>query len=256
MYDSIFPDNLPPGGAYLGYVNGNWPTFPILVKRFPGAHLLDMTVFAAGDATGCDCETGDLSPAQVPGWVARQLARGVHRPVVYASAGVMPGVMALLEGAGITREQVRLLSAHYSGEHICGPATCRASDGAGRIVPACDGTQWSDSAPGVNGTTVDISVLADGFFDTPPPPPAPAPEPVPVSKKGAPPMILIEVARNEVPAGTTWPGVFLLASDGTLHHVTATEGGISNVAAYQAAGIPGPVTISWAEYQARIASPA
>jgi lysozyme len=66
-------------------------------------------------------------------------------------------------------------------------------------------------------------------------------------------MILVEVDRATVPAGTAWPGVFLLTSDGGLHHVTGTQGGVNNVVSYQAAGIPGPVNISWNEYQARLA---
>lgn len=65
-------------------------------------------------------------------------------------------------------------------------------------------------------------------------------------------MILVQVDRGGVPGGTTWPGVFLMASDGTLHHVTGPDDNINNVHAYQAAGIPGPVTISWIEYQARL----
>jgi lysozyme len=69
-------------------------------------------------------------------------------------------------------------------------------------------------------------------------------------------MILVQVDRAGVPAGTAWPGVFLLASDGSLHHVTGPEDHVNNVESYQAAGIPGPVTISWNEYQARIGTPA
>ncbi|HEY6481006.1 MAG TPA: GH25 family lysozyme [Streptosporangiaceae bacterium] len=69
-------------------------------------------------------------------------------------------------------------------------------------------------------------------------------------------MILVEVDRAGVPAGTAWPGVFLMASDGSLHHVTGPEDHINNVESYRAAGIPGPVTISWNEYQARIGAPA
>jgi lysozyme len=69
-------------------------------------------------------------------------------------------------------------------------------------------------------------------------------------------MILVEVDRAGVPAGTAWPGVFLMASDGSLHHVTGPEDHVNNVKSYQAAGIPGPVTISWNEYQARIGAPA
>jgi hypothetical protein len=77
--------------------------------------------------------------------------------------------------------------------------------------------------------------------------------PVKVTRKD-PEMILVQVDRDGVPAGTTWPGVFLLASDGSLHHVTGPEDNVNNVESYQAAGIPGPVTISWGEYQARLAA--
>jgi N-acetylmuramoyl-L-alanine amidase len=80
-------------------------------------------------------------------------------------------------------------------------------------------------------------------------PPAPGPGPVPVPAKGAD-MIIVQVDQSEVPAGTTWPGVFLLAADGTLHHITTSP----DVNAYKAAGLAGPVTISWAEYQARTAA--
>ena len=69
-------------------------------------------------------------------------------------------------------------------------------------------------------------------------------------------MIMVSVDQASVPAGTAWPGVFLLASDGTLHHVTGPEGAVNNVQSYQAAGIPGPVTISWDEYQARLGATA
>jgi lysozyme len=79
--------------------------------------------------------------------------------------------------------------------------------------------------------------------------------PTPKTRKD-PEMILVQVDRAGVPAGTTWPGVFLLASDGGLHHVTGPEDHINNVESYQAAGIPGPVTISWNEYQARLGTTA
>jgi lysozyme len=76
--------------------------------------------------------------------------------------------------------------------------------------------------------------------------------PIPNKTRKDPEMILVQVDRGGVPAGPTWPGVFLLASDGGLHHVTGPEDKINNVESYQAAGIPGPVTISWNEYQARL----
>jgi lysozyme len=84
----------------------------------------------------------------------------------------------------------------------------------------------------------------------------PAPKPAAPAARKALPMILVQVDRSTVPAGTAWPGVFLLASDGTLHHVTGPQGGTNNVESYKAAGIPGPVSITWAEYQARTAAAA
>jgi hypothetical protein len=247
MLDSIVVGNLPPGAsAYLGYVDGRWPTFDTLAKTFPRAQLLSIAVFADGVADGCDCEAGDLTAAQVPGWVQAALKRGVHRPVVYASASAMPGVLAGMEAAGIARASVRLLSAHYgAGEHICGPATCAVRDGSGRVVPACDGTQWRDNAPGEHDTLIDESVLSADFFAAPPPAPR---KPAAARRID---MIMIQPDPAQVPAGTAWPGVFLLGDAG-LRHVTSPP----DLKAYQQAGIPGPVTISWQEYLARKGQPA
>jgi hypothetical protein len=174
MLDSITVANLPAGAdAYLGYEDGKWPTFNALSARFPHAFLLSMAVSATADAEGCDMEAGDLTAQQVPAWVARQVQRAVWRPVVYASASSIPAVLGALGHAGIARPAVRLLSAHYgAGKHICGPVTCRYPG-----VPAADGTQWTDSAPGNAGTRVDESLLLDDFFS----PPEPAGAPVSVT---------------------------------------------------------------------------
>jgi len=63
-------------------------------------------------------------------------------------------------------------------------------------------------------------------------------------------MIMVQPARDQVPANIAWPGIFLLLGDGTLSHIQPSAGKppVSNVAAYQSAGIKGPVTITWAEY--------
>lgn len=175
MADSIYPANLPPGyGAYAGYVDGRWPDFAQIAKRFPAAKLLPIAVFPADNATCLDIETGDATPGQAPAWVKRQQARGISRPVLYASVSVMPEVLGALSSAGISRASVRLWSAHYgAGQHICGPYSCKWPG-----VPAMDGTQWSDSAPGLNGSQVDASILLDSFFGMIPPP-APLPSGAP-----------------------------------------------------------------------------
>jgi hypothetical protein len=159
MLDSITVVNLPDGAdAYLGYVGGRWPTWDALRKRFPAAHLLSMAISADEKAEGCDVETGDLTITQAPAWVMGALAGGVWRPVAYASASQMGALLSALQSAGIKRAQVRLLSAHYgAGKHVCGPATCR-------LCPAVDGTQWTDTASGLNGSRIDESVLLPDFF--------------------------------------------------------------------------------------------
>lgn len=62
-------------------------------------------------------------------------------------------------------------------------------------------------------------------------------------------MYMIEVPKSEVPQGEPWPGVFLLCSDGSLHHVEPPTAGVDNVAAFTRLGIPGPEPVSWAQYQ-------
>ena len=164
MYDSIQVSQIPDDAtAVAGYVSGNWPTYEALRAKFPHAHLLSIATTAAHDADVLDVEMGDATPGQATGWIKRQLARGVHRSVIYANASTMPGVLQALTASGISRSSVRLWSAHYDGPHICGPASCRFPG-----VPACDGTQWTSSAL---GRDLDESLLLDDFFATPPEPP-------------------------------------------------------------------------------------
>jgi hypothetical protein len=155
MLDSITPANLPPGAdAYAGYADGRYANLTAMRARFPGKRILEIAVFAATDAEAADCEPGDMMPSQIAAWVKRQAARGVHRPVVYASISQMPAVLAALTASGVTRGQVRLWSAHYgAGKHICA---------------GMDGTQWTDTAAGTGASLVDESLLPDDFFQEAP----------------------------------------------------------------------------------------
>jgi|ERR1022692_2078097 hypothetical protein len=197
MQDSIYPQNLTPGAdAYLAYVNGKWPTYKAVVARFPGKHVLGMAVTAGVDAEGCDCEQWDLTAGQVPPFVKAQMARGVYRPVVYASASNIPAVLADLTAAGIPRSDIRLLSAHYgAGEHICGPAGCKYPG-----VPPCDGTQWTDAAPGAGGSKIDQSWLLANFFDPAPKLPVPVQGPVTVTADGKKSLAQIAAAAGTQPS--------------------------------------------------------
>jgi hypothetical protein len=166
MYDTVTVETVPLNPqAVAGYVGGHWPTYIPLVHAHPHAHHLSIAVTAGEDADCLDVEAGDARPDQAPAWVRRQQARGVQRPVLYASVSAMPAVIAELRAAGILREAVRLWTAHYNGRaHLCSPAC-----GFGFQTTA-DATQWTDRALGRN---LDEGVCDDAFFGPPAAPPDP-----------------------------------------------------------------------------------
>jgi hypothetical protein len=177
MFDAIDDTQFPPGAAaYAAYVDGDLadqPNFSYIVRTFPGAHHLSITLFPDKDADAIDVETGAASPWDIPGWYARQRARGIARPVIYAGAYTMQtAVVPLLAALPGARSSVRLWTAHYGlGEHVCGPASCK------QLSISADGTQWTSNAL---GRVLDQSLLAADFFGTPP-----APSPVPAWQEAA-----------------------------------------------------------------------
>jgi hypothetical protein len=161
MYDTALNDQFPAGAAaYAAYVDGgigDQPNYAFIVSTFPEAEHLSIALFAENNADALDVEPGAASPSDIPGWYARQVARGINRPVIYASASTMNDtILPVLSQAGIARAQARLWSAHYGlGEHICGPNSC------GALSIDADGTQWTSSA---RGLVLDQSLLLENFF--------------------------------------------------------------------------------------------
>jgi hypothetical protein len=163
MYDTALNDQFPAGAAaYAAYVDGgvgDQPNYAFIVSTFPKAQHLSIALFAGNDADALDVEPGASAPSDIPGWYARQVARGIQRPVIYASVSAMnDAILPLLRQAGIARTKTRLWSAHYGlGEHICGPGSC------GLLSIDADGTQWTSSALGL---VLDQSLLLEDFFTT------------------------------------------------------------------------------------------
>lgn len=159
MYDAINVSNIPATAQYAaGYVGGNWPTYAngSLAKQCPKAALLSIAVNSSENAECLDVENGDATVADVAAWVKKQIAAGTSKPVIYASISTMKSVIAALAANNISRQTVRLWSAHYAqGNHICGPSSC------GQVNQDMDGTQWTDAA---NGKVLDQSALVDNFF--------------------------------------------------------------------------------------------
>ena len=172
MFDTIENGQFPSGAAaYAGYIDGSigdQPNYAFIVAQFPGAQHLSVALFAEHDADALDVEAGAAQPDDIPAWYARQRARGIDRPCIYASASTMEAaVIPVIRSVPFLRSAVRLWTAHYGqGEHICGPGSC------GRLSFDADGTQWTSAA---NGLVLDQSLLLDDFFGTPSPVP-PAPE--------------------------------------------------------------------------------
>lgn len=113
MYDGITPTEVPPGGQlYAGYVDGNWPSFPGLVARFPSAIHVPIAVSASTDAgTVLDVEQGDASPAEAVDWVLMRRAAGAD-PSVYCSLSAWPAVRAAFQSRGVPEPHYWV--AHYS----------------------------------------------------------------------------------------------------------------------------------------------
>lgn len=157
MYDSVNPDVIPAGAkAVAGYVGGRWPTFPTVTRLFPNAHHLSIAVSAVEDADCLDIEQGDASIAEAPGWVKRQQARGVKRPVVYTSLSQAQLLLRVLARAGVPRSHVRVWTAHYTLR----PHRCTSRCGYS-FTGKADATQYHDRALGRN---LDASVCSGGFF--------------------------------------------------------------------------------------------
>lgn len=171
MFDDVTVSALPTGAdyAYAGYTAGLYPTFDALKKKFPKARLLDIAVFASDNATCLDIENGDATIEEAPGWVDRQIKRGVYRPVLYIEASRMALLEATMTRAGFVRASYRLWTAHYlSKAHLCAPGACGYGTGQ------ADGTQWTQTALGLN---LDRSILLPDFFDMRPAPRPPKPVP-------------------------------------------------------------------------------
>jgi hypothetical protein len=185
MFDAVDTGQIPNGpAAVAGYVDGAYVTAPELAARFPNARLLTIAVSAAHDADCLDVESGDATPADVPGWYERQRARGVERPAVYASASVMQtSVVPLVRSGAIARPLVRLWSAHWAGEHICSPSTC------GAVSMGMDATQWTSRS---FGRDLDESLVVADFFGPP--------KPAPAKKAPAPPLptVPIEITQDSI----------------------------------------------------------
>jgi hypothetical protein len=176
LYDStdrgLFPADVQAVAGYGGMHNA-YQSYFWFVTDYPSARHVWIGCSALDDGpdghqdVALDIERSDAEPGQAVAWVARQHARGVARPILYAPLVLMQQVLNDLAASAISLSSVRIWTAHPTGErHRCTNASC----GYGMPAAPVDATQCVWNPDGVN---VDISLLADDFFALPTPTPTP-----------------------------------------------------------------------------------
>lgn len=157
MYDAIDVDAIPPHAqAVAGYVDGHWPTYGELARRFPHTHRVAITVFGSPEADVIDCEAGDVSPGTAVAWATKQHHEGSWAPGIYASLSVWPELLERLRHAGLERRHYRVWTAHWTGT----PHRCDADCFPGFSTRA-GATQFANQWMGHN---VDVSMAWPPFF--------------------------------------------------------------------------------------------
>lgn len=90
MFDSIDSMGIPADAEMVaGYIDGNWPSYGAMVNRFPAAIHVSIATNPAHSAQVLDCERGDATPEQCPGWVVARREADIE-PTIYCSQSAWP----------------------------------------------------------------------------------------------------------------------------------------------------------------------
>jgi len=160
MHDSVTMARIPLSASMVAYyVDGLYANGTACRTRFPHAILVPIAVFAStNDGVVLDCETGDATPAQCPGWVVMRRKAGVD-PTVYVNTSTWPWVINAFRSAGVPEP-------HY---------WVAAYPGIGAVLyPGSVAHQYAD--PPGSGGDFDLSVVAD-YWPGVDPQPHPQPKP-------------------------------------------------------------------------------
>ena len=156
MYDSVTASDVPLSAELVGgYVDGIYAWSAADWHRFAGKPQARITVTAAAnDANVLDCENGDATPQQCPGWVLMRRAAGVD-PTVYMNASTWAAVRSA-----------------FAAQHVAEPHYWVAAyDGDTNIPTGAIAKQYQD--PPASGGHYDLSSVADywpGVDPAPQPP--------------------------------------------------------------------------------------
>jgi hypothetical protein len=165
MYDSVNPAAIPSNAQLVAaYVDG-YGGYSAAVARFGASKVVSISV-GNNDADVADVETGAMTPADLPGWLTRQRARGIARPGVYCNQSTWPAVKVAVAGTAVA----------YWIADPAGPALIAGADAAQNTwTGTWDSSVCQPSWPWYNGQPT----------PTPPkPPPTPPPPKPPVVTSG------------------------------------------------------------------------
>lgn len=118
MRDSVEPSAIPLENlaAVAGYGDGRWVWSPADWARFPESVVpLSIVVSAQNIGDILDVETGDATPADVPGWVKRFNRPGRRRPTIYSNRETWPSIVKALTNAGLDASAVDWWAATLDG---------------------------------------------------------------------------------------------------------------------------------------------
>lgn len=200
-YDSASATSVPAGAdIYLGYIDGDYRSYPGMKARFPDKLVVAISVEPSGDqGTVFDGPPDNASWPQVVGWVVRRRAAGVD-PTVYCSLSQWQAGLAAFRAQGVG----------YPHWWIA------QWDGVANLIAGTVAKQYNSL-----GNRYDTSVVADYWPGVDPAPasgggttPTPAP-PVGLEEDMA---LLISVTPDPTgPAGGSGAGIFLVSGAIVAH---------------------------------------
>lgn len=98
------------------YDDGTYQNVAEARQRFPHSIIVPIAVRSSDTGSHVrvlDCETGDASPSECPGWVQAMRAQGVD-PTIYCNTSTWPSVKAAFSNAGVA--QPHYWVAQYDGD--------------------------------------------------------------------------------------------------------------------------------------------
>lgn len=134
MFDSVRMANIPATATIVAcYRDGIYANEAECRRLFPHAWIVVITVKGLPGCLVCDCERGDLTPAQAAAWAYQEIRSG-NRPTIYCSWAYRLAVNAELALYGLELGvTVDWWCADYVGHAI--------------LVSFSVSTQWEDAGP-------------------------------------------------------------------------------------------------------------